>query len=50
MRVNLARTDREVHFEEPGRSLSGCGMEYFNATRELFLRDDVHGYFEPAKK
>ena len=48
--LSLARTDREVHFEEPGRSLSGRGMEYFNATRELFLRDDVHGYFEPAKK
>ncbi len=48
--LSLARTDREVRFEEPGRWLTGRGMEYFNATRELFLRDDVRGYFEPQKK
>ena len=46
---NLVRTDRDVLFEEPGRSLKGHGMEYFNATRELFLRSDVHGYFESKK-
>jgi len=43
------RTDREVLFEEPGRSLKGRGMEYFNATRELFLRSEVQGYFESRK-
>jgi len=48
--LSLVRTDREVRFEEPGRWLTGKGMEYFNATRELFLRDDVHGYYEPGKK
>jgi lipopolysaccharide export system protein LptC len=46
---NLVRTDREVLFEEPGRSLKGRGMEYFNATRELFLRSDVRGNFESKK-
>ena len=45
----LVRTDREVLFEEPGRSLRGRGMEYHNATRELFLRDDVHARFEAKK-
>ena len=46
---NLVRTDREVLFEEPGRSLKGRGMEYFNATRELLLHADVQGYFESTK-
>ena len=46
---SLVRTDREVLFEEDGRSLRGRGMEYHNATRELFLRDDVHARFEPKK-
>jgi lipopolysaccharide export system protein LptC len=48
--LSLARTDREVRFEEPGRWLTGRGMEYLNATRELFLHNDVRGYFEPQKK
>jgi len=48
--LSLARTDREVRFEEPGRWLTGRGMEYLNATRELFLHNDVHGNFEPQKK
>ena len=47
---DLVRTDREVLFEEPGRWLKGRGMEYFNATRELFLHNDVHGHFESEKK
>jgi lipopolysaccharide export system protein LptC len=47
---NLVRTDRDVLFEEPGKWLKGRGMEYFNATRELFLHADVHGSFEPTKK
>lgn len=45
----LARTDREVLFEEQGRSLKGRGMEYHNATRELFLRNDVRGQYEAKK-
>ena len=45
----LVRTDREVLFEEEGRSLRGRGMEYHNDTRELFLRDDVHARFEAKK-
>lgn len=45
----LVRTDREVLFEEPGRSLTGRGMEYHNDTRELFLRSDVTARFEAAK-
>jgi len=45
----LALTDREVLFEEPGRSLKGRGMEYHNDTRELFLRNDVRGQLEPKK-
>jgi lipopolysaccharide export system protein LptC len=45
----LARTDREVLFEEQGRSLKGRGMEYHNATRELFLRNDVRGQYEARK-
>jgi lipopolysaccharide export system protein LptC len=46
---SLVRTDREVQFEEAGRSLVGRGMEYYNATRELFLRSDVRAHFEPKK-
>ncbi len=45
----LARTDREVLFEEPGRWLKGRGMEYHNETRELFLRNEVRGQYEPKK-
>ena len=43
----LVRTDREVHFEEPGRSLSGRGMEYHTDTRQLTLAADVKGVLEP---
>lgn len=43
----LVRTDREVHFSEPGRALSGRGMEYHTDTRQLYLADDVRGIFEP---
>src|SRR6267142_3634563 len=46
---SLVLTDREVLFEEDGRSLRGRGMEYHNDTRELFLRDDVHARFEAKK-
>jgi lipopolysaccharide export system protein LptC len=43
----LVRTDRVVHFEEPGRTLTGRGMEYHIDTRELTLSDDVKGVMEP---
>jgi lipopolysaccharide export system protein LptC len=43
----LVRTDRKVVFEEPGRSLTGRGMEYRNDTRELILLNDVRGHLEP---
>ena len=46
---SLVLTDREVFFEEDGRRLRGRGMEYYNATRELFLKNDVHAHFEPKK-
>ena len=46
---SLVRTDRPVLFEEEGRSLAGRGMEYRADSRELFLRDDVRGRFEPKK-
>jgi lipopolysaccharide export system protein LptC len=45
---SLVRTDREVHFEEPGRTLSGRGMEYRTDTRQLTLTSDVNGMMEPA--
>jgi lipopolysaccharide export system protein LptC len=44
---SLVLSDRVVHFQEDGRSLSGRGMEYFNATRELLLHADVHAHLEP---
>jgi lipopolysaccharide export system protein LptC len=45
---SLVRTDREVQFVEPGRTLSGRGMEYHTDTRELLLAADVKGVMEPA--
>ena len=47
---SLVRTDGEVTVFEPGRALSGRGMEYHNATWQLFLRERVRGRFEPGKK
>ena len=44
--LSLARTDREVLFEQEGRSLTGRGMEYHTDTRELFLKNDVRARFE----
>jgi LPS export ABC transporter protein LptC len=43
---SLVRTDRPVKIVEAGRSLSGRGMEYNNASRELVLRSDVVARFE----
>jgi lipopolysaccharide export system protein LptC len=47
---SLVRTDREVTVSEPGRALSGRGMEYHNETWQFFLRDQVRGRFEPRRK
>ena len=46
---SLVRTDREVTVSEPGRALSGRGMEYHNETWQLYLRDQVRGRFEPRR-
>lgn len=47
---SLVRTDREVHFFESARTLSGRGMEYHNETSQLFLRNQVRARFEPTRK
>ena len=47
---SLVRTDREIVISEDGRMLSGRGMEYYNDSRQVFLRDRVRGRFEPRKK
>lgn len=44
----MARSDREVSIEEPGRTLVGRGMEYDNAARRLTLLAQVRGRFEVA--
>jgi lipopolysaccharide export system protein LptC len=41
----LARTDREVRVDEPGRTLVGRGMEYDNQARQLELQSQVRGSF-----
>jgi LPS export ABC transporter protein LptC len=47
---SVIRTDRHVVITEENRLLSGRGMEYRNDTKELFLREQVRGRFEPKKK
>jgi len=47
---SLVRTDREVTVSEPGRALSGRGMEYHNETWQLFLRERVRARFERNNK
>lgn len=47
---SVYRTDREVVITEGDRVLSGRGMEYWNDSRQLFLRERVRGRFEPKKK
>ncbi len=47
---SMVRTDREVTVAEPGRALSGRGMEYHNATWQLFLRERVRARFERNHK
>jgi len=43
---SLMRTDREVVITEGDRVLSGRGMEYYNDSKQLFLRERVRGRFE----
>jgi lipopolysaccharide export system protein LptC len=43
---SLARTDREVEFTAPGRSLRARGMEYDNRTGQLVLHAQVRGTYE----
>jgi lipopolysaccharide export system protein LptC len=47
---SLVRTDREVLITDRWRRLSARGMEYHNDSRQLFLRERVHGRFEPSPK
>jgi LPS export ABC transporter protein LptC len=47
---SLVRTDREVTVSEPERAISGRGMEYYNDTGQLYLRERVRGRFEPRKE
>jgi lipopolysaccharide export system protein LptC len=42
----LVRTDREVEYSAPGRSLRGRGMEYDNTTGQLLLHAQVRGTYE----
>jgi lipopolysaccharide export system protein LptC len=46
----LVRTDREVVFQEPGRMLTGRGMEYFNESSELYLHSQVRAEIEPKQE
>jgi lipopolysaccharide export system protein LptC len=43
---SLVRTDREVEFTAPGRSLRARGMEYDNRTGQLVLHAQVRGTYE----
>lgn len=46
---SLVRTDRAVKIVEGNRVLSGRGMEYNNASRELHLRSEVVARFAPVE-
>ena len=43
---SLVRTDREVEYVAPGRTLRARGMEYDNATGQLVLYAQVRGTYE----
>jgi len=47
---SLLRSDREVHFTEPGRSLSARGMEYDNQAGHLTLHAQVRGVYDSRLK
>jgi len=43
---SLVRSDREVEYTSPGRSLRARGMEYDNTTGQLVLHAQVRGTYE----
>jgi len=45
----FARTDRTIRFYEPGRTLSGRGMEYDGALHQFILKSEVRGSFDKGK-
>ena len=47
---SVIRTDRDVEVTEVDRVLTGRGMEYYNDSQQLYLRERVHGRFEPKKR
>ena len=48
-RRSLVRSDRDVEFTAPGRTLRGHGMEYDNRTSQLVLHAQVRGTFEAKR-
>jgi len=46
---SFASTDRAVRFHEPGRTLSGRGMEYDGALHRFVLKNEVRGSFDKGK-
>jgi lipopolysaccharide export system protein LptC len=46
----IARSDREVKIEYASSVLTGVGMEFNHATRQLSLNGAVKGSFSPQKK
>lgn len=46
---SIARTDRPVLITQPGRSLSGVGMEYDGERHRFTLQRQVRGSFEAGK-
>jgi len=47
---SVIRTDRDVEVTEVDRVLTGRGMEYYNDSQQLYLRERVRGRFEPKKR
>lgn len=47
---SVVNTDQEVVITEGGRVLTGRGMEYYNDSQELFLRERVRGRYEAKKR
>jgi lipopolysaccharide export system protein LptC len=47
---SVIRTDLDVVITEADRVLTGRGMEYYNDSQQLFLRERVRGRFEAKIK
>jgi lipopolysaccharide export system protein LptC len=47
---SVVSTDRDVVITEDERVLSGRGMEYYNDSQEMFLRENVRGRYMPKKR